>query len=287
MGIDLIGVIGGGQMGSGIARSCALAGSSVIVCEADAKRAEAARVSIERSLERAVRAGRVDQRECDDALGRLRTTSDLHELGDRSIVIEAVVEDKEVKLGVLAALDSVVGPDAILASNTSSLPITTLAAGTMKPARVIGMHFFNPVPARPLVEIVSTPLTDAAVADRAERYVTSVLGKQAIRCTDRAGFVVNALLTPYLLAAIRMAESGFATPAEIDAGMQGGCGHPVGPLALADFVGLDVLLAASTSMYAEFSDAGFAPPPLLRRMVDSGLYGRKTGRGFFDYAERP
>ncbi|OYD61426.1 3-hydroxybutyryl-CoA dehydrogenase [Rhodococcus sp. OK302] len=283
--INQVGVVGGGLMGTGIARVCALAGADVIVCEADLVRAEAARVRTASSLRRAVAAGKITDADCAGALARLSFTDRLDELGDRELVIEAIVEDEAVKSELFAALDkAVASPTAVLASNTSSISITKLAAATTRPERVVGLHFFNPVPALRLVELVPTLHTDAATIDRIERFAREDLQKLVIRSQDRAGFVVNALLTPYLLSAVRMLEAGFASAVDIDRGMVEGCAHPIGPLSLADFVGLDILLAASNSMYEEFRDPQFAPPPLLLRMVESGLLGEKTGRGFFTYS---
>ncbi|OOL32964.1 3-hydroxybutyryl-CoA dehydrogenase [Rhodococcus rhodochrous] len=283
--IDQVGVVGGGLMGTGIARVCALAGADVAVCEVDAERAEAARARTERSLRRAAAAGKITDADCNGALGRLHFTASLEDLADRELVIEAIVEDERAKTDLFAALDEVVvSPSAVLASNTSSISITKLAVATTRPERVVGLHFFNPVPALRLVELVPTLHTQAATIDRVERFASDDLQKLVIRSQDRAGFVVNALLTPYLLSAVRMLEAGFAAAEDIDRGMVEGCAHPVGPLSLADFVGLDILLAASTSMYEEFRDPGFAPPPLLLRMVESGFLGEKTGRGFFTYS---
>lgn len=284
--IDQVGVVGGGLMGTGIARVCALAGADVVICEADSDKAAAARARTESSLRRAVAGGKITDTDCTGALSRLRFTGTLEELEDRELVIEAIVEDETVKRELFAALDKVVtSPTAVLASNTSSISITKLAAATTRPERVVGLHFFNPVPALRLVELIPTLHTEAATIDRVERFATDDLEKLVIRSQDRAGFVVNALLTPYLLSAVRMLEAGFASAADIDQGMVEGCAHPIGPLSLADFVGLDILLAASNSMYEEFRDPQFAPPPLLLRMVESGLLGEKTGRGFFTYAQ--
>jgi 3-hydroxybutyryl-CoA dehydrogenase len=281
---DLVGVVGGGLMGSGIARACALAGTDVVLCELDDGAALATHAKVEQSLERAVARGLLSTTDRDQALDRLMFTADLDSMGDRTLVIEAIVEDEATKRELFAYLDKiVVGQSSALASNTSSIPVTRLASATSRPERVLGMHFFNPVPSMKLVEVVSTPRTDPAVTDDVARYARAVLGKHVLRCADRAGFVVNSLLTPYLLSAIRMLESGFASADEIDRGMVHGCGHPVGPLALADFVGLDTLLAAATSMYQELLDQAFAPPPLLRRMVESGLIGAKSGRGFYEH----
>ncbi|GAA4490572.1 3-hydroxybutyryl-CoA dehydrogenase [Rhodococcus olei] len=283
--IDQVGVVGGGLMGTGIARVCALAGADVVICEADAARAESARARTESSLRRAVAAGKIADADCAGALSRLRFTASLEDLADRELVVEAIVEDERAKADLFAALDKVVSaPTAVLASNTSSISITKIAAATTRPERVVGLHFFNPVPALRLVELIPTLHTAAETADRIERFAAEDLGKLVIRSQDRAGFVVNALLTPYLLSAVRMLEAGFASAEDIDRGMVEGCAHPIGPLSLADFVGLDILLAASTSMYEEFRDPGFAPPPLLLRMVESGFLGEKTGRGFFSYS---
>ncbi|MGW5106153.1 3-hydroxybutyryl-CoA dehydrogenase [Nocardia sp. NPDC004123] len=284
--IDRIGVVGGGRMGTGIARVCALAGAEVIVCEVDSGTADLARVRTEGSLRRAHAAGKIAESQCADALSRLRFTDSLDYLGDRELIIEAVVEDEVVKCELFSALDKLVeSRSAVLASNTSSIAITKLAAATTRPENVVGLHFFNPVPALRLVELIPTLHTDPAVADRIERFATEDLNKRVIRAKDRAGFVVNALLTPYLLSAVRMFEAGVASAEDIDQGMVDGCAHPIGPLSLADFVGLDILLAASNSMYEEFRDPQFAPPPLLLRMVESGLLGEKSGRGFFTYAQ--
>jgi 3-hydroxybutyryl-CoA dehydrogenase len=205
-------------------------------------------------------------------------------LADRELVVEAVVEDEATKVAVFQQLDRVVeAPDAILASNTSSIPIMKLAMATGRPQAVIGIHFFNPVPVLKLVELVPSLLTSEVTSDGAERFATEVLGKRVIRSQDRAGFVVNALLIPYLLSSIRMLESGFATADDIDAGMVEGCAHPMGPLRLADLIGLDTTMAVAESLYEEFKEPLYAPPPLLSRMVDAGLLGRKTGRGFHDY----
>jgi 3-hydroxybutyryl-CoA dehydrogenase len=220
------------------------------------------------------------------AAERLRFTTDLREFADRQVVFEAVMESEPAKVAVFSALDTIVeGEDAILASNTSSIPIMKLGTATGRPEQVIGIHFFNPVPVLQLVELVSSLLTASDVADRAEELATGILGKKVIRSQDRAGFVVNALLVPYLLSAVRMLESGFARPEEIDLGMVVGCAHPLGPLHLSDLIGLDTLKAIAESMYEEFKEPLYSAPPLLLRMVDAGLLGRKSGRGFFNYAE--
>jgi 3-hydroxybutyryl-CoA dehydrogenase len=230
-----------------------------------------------------VRAGKLPAEDRDQVLERLRFTIDYADLADRDLVIEAVVEEETEKVAVFEALSKIVRPDCILASNTSSIPIMKLAAASSEPERVIGMHFFNPVPVLPLVELVPSLLTSTQTQDLAEEFVTSRLGKHTVLCKDRAGFVVNALLIPYLLAAIRMVESGFASAEDVDTAMVAGCAHPMGPLALSDLIGLDTTAAVATSMYAEFKEQLYAPPPLLLRMVEAGLLGRKTGRGFFEY----
>jgi 3-hydroxybutyryl-CoA dehydrogenase len=285
--IDRVGVVGAGLMGSGIAEVCARAGLDVIVREVDDRSLEAGRERIERSLARAVGAGKLDGAERDAALGHLRFTTELGDLADRQLVVEAVVEDEAAKVEVFSQLDEVVeDPGAVLASNTSSIPIMKLAMATRRPASVVGIHFFNPVPVLDLVELVPSLLTADETVAAADRFASEQLGKHVIRSKDRAGFVVNALLIPYLLSAIRMLESGFATADDIDAGMVQGCAHPMGPLALADLIGLDTTMAVAQSLYEEFKEPLYAPPPLLSRMVDAGLLGRKTGRGFYTYGER-
>ena len=287
-GIERVGVVGGGQMGAGIAEVCARAGMDVIVREIDEAGAERARARIAASTAKAVRAGKLAEAARGEALDRLRFTTDLADLADRQLVVEAVVESEDAKLEVFRALDKVVDDeDAVLASNTSSIPIMKLAIATDRPEAVIGMHFFNPVPLMNLVELVNSLLTTAATSRRAEDFVVDTLGKTVIRSKDRAGFIVNAMLIPYLLSAVRMLESGFATEEDIDAGMVEGCNHPMGPLALVDLIGLDTTMAVAQSMYEEFKEPLYAPPPLLSRMVDAGLLGRKAGRGFYDYSGRP
>ncbi len=241
---------------------------------------------IDRSLHRAVDRGRISEEERTDAWAHLLFADDLDALADRQLVVEAVVEDERVKAEVLATLDKVlVAEDAVLATNTSAIPVTRLGITTGRASHVLGLHFFNPAPVMPLVELVSSLHTAPAVLDRMEAFTRDTLGKHVIRSRDRAGFVVNALLVPYLLAAIRMAEAGHATAADIDAGMVHGCAHPMGPLRLADLIGLDTVQAIAESMYDEYKEPLYAPPPLLSRMVEAGLLGRKTGRGF--HVHRP
>ncbi|QES47157.1 3-hydroxybutyryl-CoA dehydrogenase [Streptomyces venezuelae] len=279
-----IGIIGGGQMGAGIAEVCARAGLDTVVAEADATAARTARERVAVSLERAVQRGKLDRLSAEDALARLVFTGDLEDLADRQLVIEAVTENPGAKTEVFAALDKIVeDPAAVLATNTSALPVMQLGMATRRADRVVGLHFFNPVPVLPLVEVVTSLHTSAETAGAVEAFARDTLGKTAIRSQDRAGFIVNSLLIPYLLSAVRMAESGFATAADIDAGMEQGCAHPMGPLKLADLIGLDTVDAIAAALYEEFKEPLYAPPPLLRRMVQAGLLGRKSGRGFHEY----
>jgi len=285
--IERVGVVGAGLMGSGIAEVCARASLDVLVCEQNRSAADAARERILASLDRGVRGGKLTGEQRDLATEGLRFTTEIGDLADRQLVVEAVVEDEHTKTEVFATLDKVVtDADAILASNTSSIPIIKLGTATGRAEQVIGLHFFNPVPVLPLVEMVSSLLTTPRTRDRAESFVTGVLNKQIIRSTDRAGFVVNALLIPYLLSAIRMVESGFASAADVDNGMVLGCAHPMGPLRLTDLIGLDTTKAIAESMYAEFKEPLYAAPPLLLRMVDAGLLGKKAGRGFYVYPSK-
>ncbi|KOU12492.1 MULTISPECIES: 3-hydroxybutyryl-CoA dehydrogenase [Streptomyces] len=282
--VTRVGVVGGGRMGAGIAEVCARAGLDTIVCEADRAAADRARERVAVSLERAVQRGKLDRLSAEDALGRLTFTGSLDDLADRRLVVEAVVEDAAAKTEVFTALDKIVeDPEAILATNTSAIPVMRLGMATQRADRVLGLHFFNPVPVLPLVEVVTSLHTSAETLTAAEEFATTVLGKTVVRSRDRAGFVVNALLIPYLLSAIRMAESGFATAADVDAGMELGCAHPMGPLKLADLIGLDTVASIAASLYDEFKEPLYAPPPLLLRMVEAGLLGRKAGRGFHTY----
>ncbi|WIV56075.1 3-hydroxybutyryl-CoA dehydrogenase [Amycolatopsis nalaikhensis] len=283
--MERVGVVGCGQMGAGIAEVCARAGLDVVVVESNPAAAEAGRRRLETSLARAEKKGKIP--DAAEVLNRIRVTESLDELADRTLVVEAIVEDEAVKTDLFRQLDKIVtAPDAVLASNTSSIPIMKLGTATERPAQVVGVHFFNPVPVLPLVELVPSLLTAPTTVDRARAFAQDALGKQAILCQDRAGFVVNALLIPFILAAIRMFESGFATREAIDEGLVRGAAHPQGPLALADLIGLDTTKAVAESLYEEFKEPLYAPPPLLARMVDAGLLGRKTGRGFYTY-DRP
>jgi 3-hydroxybutyryl-CoA dehydrogenase len=278
-----IGVVGAGFMGSGIAESAARAGVAVKVYEPQAAPLEHSREAIKVSLARAIERGRVTQEEAATLVGRIEWTTELDALGGAELVVEAIVEDAEVKARMFKELDAVTRPEAVLASNTSSIPIAGLAAATGRPDRVLGLHFFSPVPVMKLVEVVIGLDTADETVERAEAFAAQI-GKTAIKTKDRSGFIVNFLLVPYLMAAVRMYEEGFASREDIDEGMKLGCGHPMGPLTLCDFIGLDVLYSVCDSLYEEFKRDEYAPPPLMKRMVVSGHLGRKTGRGFYEYA---
>ncbi|MCU7821075.1 3-hydroxybutyryl-CoA dehydrogenase [Kitasatospora sp. DSM 101779] len=282
--IRRVAVVGAGQMGSGIAEVFARAGLDTVVCERDTTALRAARARIDRSLHRAAVRGRIDEHRRAEAWAHLLFADDLEAVADRQLVVEAVVEDEGVKTEVLSRLDKVLAAeDAVLATNTSAVPVTRLGIATTRATHVLGLHFFNPAPVMPLVELVPSLHTAPAVLQRVEAFTTGALGKHVIRSRDRAGFVVNALLVPYLLSAIRMAEAGHAGPEDIDTGMVHGCAHPMGPLRLADLIGLDTVEAIARSLYEEYKEPLFAPPPLLSRMVEAGLLGRKTGRGFHSH----
>lgn len=283
-GITRVGVIGAGQMGAGIAEVSARAGVDVLVFETTEALTTAGRDRITKSLDRGVSAGKITERERDAAVANLKFTTDMADFADRQLVIEAVIEDESIKSSIFAKLDEVItDPDAVLASNTSSIPIMKIAAATKNPGRVLGLHFFNPVPVLPLVELISTLVTTPEAAARTEAFASEVLGKQVVRAADRSGFVVNFLLVPYLLAAIRMAESGFATVEDIDKAVVAGLSHPMGPLRLSDLVGLDTLKLIADSMYDEYKEPLYAAPPLLLRMVEAGRLGKKSGVGFYEY----
>jgi 3-hydroxybutyryl-CoA dehydrogenase len=285
--IARVGIVGCGLMGSGIAEVCARAGLDVVVREIDQAAATSGHARILASLERAAKAGKLTAGDRDDALARLTVTTRLDDLADRDLVIEAATENPEVKAALFTQLDRVIKrPDAILATNTSSIPIVQVAQSTARPAQVIGLHFFNPVPVQKLAELIPCLFTSEETTQRARTFASAVLGKTAISAPDRSGFVVNALLVPYLLGAVRMLEAGYATADDIDTGMTLGCAHPMGPLKLADLIGLDTLQAVAGSMYEEFREPLYAAPPLLQRMTAAGLLGRKTGRGFYDYQEQ-
>jgi 3-hydroxybutyryl-CoA dehydrogenase len=280
--IESVAVVGAGFMGSGIAEAVAAAGIPVVVRDVDRAAVDLARERIAQSLSRAVSRGKLSAEEATAVEGRITLTTELAEVAGAGLVVEAVPENERLKLEVLTAIGDVIGEQTIVASNTSSIPVTQLAQAVSRPERVIGMHFFSPVPVMALVELVVALDTSAKTLADARAFAERI-GKQPIETKDRAGFVVNMLLVPYLIAAARMFEEGFASRDDIDTGMKLGCGHPMGPLTLCDFIGLDVLCAVCDSLYAEFKRDEYAPPPLLKRMVASGRLGRKSGRGFYEY----
>ena len=277
-----LGVVGAGFMGSGIAESAARAGIAVKLYEPDDGPLQQSRSRIESSVARVVERGRLSEEDAAALVERIAWSTDLESLSGAELVVEAIVEDEQIKARTFKDLDAVLAPEAILASNTSSIPIAGLAAATGRPDRVLGLHFFSPVPVMKLVEVVVGLDTADETVARAEAFAEQI-GKTAIRTKDRSGFIVNFLLVPYLMAAVRMYEEGFASREDIDEGMKLGCGHPMGPLTLCDFIGLDVLYSVCDSLYEEFKRDEYAPPPLMKRMVVSGHLGRKTGRGFYEY----
>jgi 3-hydroxybutyryl-CoA dehydrogenase len=279
-----IGVVGAGFMGSGIAESAARAGLRVRVYEPSDGPLRLSKGRIAASVERAVQGGKLNEDEARALHERISFSTELHSLHGSELVIEAIVEDLEVKQAMFRLLDDALDDSVILASNTSSIPIAGLAAATHRPKRVLGLHFFSPVPVMKLVEIVVALDTAPDTIARGEAFVHQI-GKRPIRTKDRSGFIVNMLLVPYLMAAVRMYEDGFATREDIDEGMKLGAGHPMGPLQLCDFIGLDVLYAVCDSLYEEFKRAEYAPPPLMKRMVALGHLGRKAGRGFYEYPQ--
>ncbi len=283
MAISTVGVVGVGTMGSGIVEVAARSGLSVVAKEASAEMAEASKARVERSMERAVSRGKLDEAARDAAAEAVVWTDSTDDLAGCDLVVEAVNEVLSLKLEVFGELDRVLGDDAILATNTSSIPIIDIAMGTSRPEKVLGMHFFNPATVMKLVEIISTQRTDPQVTAAASAFAADVLGKRVVTAPDRAGFIVNKLLMPYICQAIEMYEGGHASDADIDDAMRFGCGHPMGPLALADLIGLDVCLFTAESLYEEYGERFCAPPPLLRRMVAAGKLGRKTKQGFYRY----
>jgi 3-hydroxybutyryl-CoA dehydrogenase len=280
--IESVAVVGAGFMGTGIAESVAVAGMPVIVRDVDDAALGRAGQRLDASIARAVRGGKLDAASAEAVRERIDLTTHLEAISEAGLVIEAVPEDERLKLEVMGAIAEVVSDDAIVASNTSSIPIAELAQAIRNPERMLGLHFFSPVPVMNLVEVVVALDTNESTIDRAKRFVER-LGKRPIETKDRSGFIVNMLLVPYLMAAVRMYEEGFASREDIDNGMKLGCGHPMGPLTLCDFIGLDVLYAVCDSLYEEFKRDEYAPPPLMKRMVASGRLGRKSGRGFYDY----
>jgi len=280
--IESVGIVGAGFMGSGIAESAARAGLGVIVHEPATEPLARSRERVERSVERAVQGGKLEPAEAAKLVEAITWADAPQALAGCDLVIEAVTEDPEVKTGVFAELDRTLPAASIIASNTSSIPIAALAAATGRRDQVIGLHFFSPVPVMRLVELVVGIDTSEQTVERCEAFARAI-GKQPIRTKDRSGFIVNMLLVPYLMAGVRMYEEGFAEREAIDEAMRLGCGHPMGPLELADFIGLDVLYAVCDSLFEEFKRPEYAPPPLLKRMVVSGHLGRKSGRGFYEY----
>ena len=280
--IERVGVFGAGFMGSGIAESAARAGLSVVLSEPEQGALGRSEQRIEQSVARAVKGGKLSDDDASALLKRVSWSTDLDALSSSDLVVEAIVEDEAAKVDAFKRLDGLLGDDAILASNTSSIPIAGLAASTDRRDRVLGLHFFSPVPVMRLVEIVVGLDTSEETVQRADAFAAQ-LGKTPIHTKDRSGFIVNFLLVPYLMAAVRMYEDGFASREDIDEGMKQGCGHPMGPLTLCDFIGLDVLYAVCDSLYEEFKRDEYAPPPLMKRMVQSGHLGRKAGRGFYEY----
>lgn len=285
MTIKTVGILGSGIMGSGIAEVAAKAGFDVVLRSRKQESADAMVASLDKSLSRQVERGRLDEATKAEVLGRVSATADLHGLADCDLVIESVVEDLDVKLELFKELDLVVKSGAILATNTSTLSVVDMAVATDRPDRVCGIHFFNPAPAMALVEIVRPLTASDETIDEAIAFAAAC-GKDPVEVKDRAGFIVNALLFPYLNNAVRMLENGTADRDGIDAAMKGGCGFPMGPLALLDLVGLDTSLAILEALYAEFGDPNYSPAPALRRMVVAGHLGRKSGRGFYDYTKR-
>ncbi|HKE79610.1 MAG TPA: 3-hydroxybutyryl-CoA dehydrogenase [Solirubrobacteraceae bacterium] len=280
--ITQIGVVGAGFMGSGIAESAARAGVTVKLHEPAEGPLARSRAAVQASVDRVVSRGRLSAEEAEALLGRIEWSADLEVLAGCELVVEAIVEDEQAKIQTFKQLDELLPGEVILASNTSSIPIAGLAAATGRADRVLGLHFFSPVPVMKLVEVVIGLDTAPDTVQRAEAFASQI-GKTPIKTKDRSGFIVNFLLVPYLMAAVRMYEEGFASREDIDEGMKLGCGHPMGPLALCDFIGLDVLYSVCDSLYEEFKRDEYAPPPLMKRMVVSGHLGRKTGRGFYDY----
>jgi|SRR5437868_6583339 len=284
--IQKVGVLGGGLMGSGIAQVSAAAGFPTTVREVSTALADKARDSIEKTLAKGIERGKVTEAERDKTLANLRFTTELEDLADSDLFIEAVVEDLEVKNTLWAQLDKIARPDAIFASNTSSLTIIAMAAESGRPDRMLGLHFFNPVPLMKLVEVVRT-ITTSEETERLAMDFVKALGKEPIRAKDSSGFIVNLLLIPYMVDAIKALESNVGSVNDIDKGMQLGAGHPMGPFTLLDFVGLDTVYKIAEIMFAEYRDSRYAPPPLLKRMVLAGMLGRKSGKGFYDYSSNP
>jgi 3-hydroxybutyryl-CoA dehydrogenase len=286
MSVEKVAVLGGGLMGSGIAESVARAGIEVTIRDVDEAAVAGAGTRIAASLYRAVDGGKLTSDGAEEVRQRITLTHDFDQIADADLVIEAVPENVDLKANILRQVAGLVSEGTLIASNTSSIPIAQLAAGLPRPERVLGLHFFSPVPVMPLVEVVTALDTSEETLEIAKEFADAI-GKRAIVTKDRSGFIVNMLLVPYLMAAVRMYEEGFASAEDIDEGMKLGCGHPMGPLTLADFIGLDVLYSVCDSLFEEFKQTEYAPPPLMKRMVASGRIGRKAGRGFYEYKREP
>jgi 3-hydroxybutyryl-CoA dehydrogenase len=282
MAIRKVGVVGCGLMGSGIAQTCAQSGYETVVSEVNQQLLDKGMARTHSAWDMMVSKGKLSQGQVDEYCTRLHGTLNLEAFADCDLVIEAIIENMEEKLRLFPALDRIVKPDGLLLTNTSSLNVTQMGAVTQRPDKVCGLHFFNPVPVMKLAEIVKTISSSDATIENVNQFAIS-LGKTPVLAKDTAGFIVNLLLIPYLLAAIRMLENGMASRDDIDTGMKLGCGYPMGPFTLLDYVGLDTTLWAAEAIYEEYKDPFYAPPPLLRRMVQSGMYGRKSGKGFYDY----
>lgn len=285
MSIRKVGVLGCGLMGAGIAEVCGRAGIETIVREINDELLDKGLGKIQRSLDKAVSKGKLEEAQKDETLANISGTTELENLADCDLVVEAIVENLQVKCETFAALDGIVKESAIFASNTSSLTITEIAMATRRTERFVGLHFFNPVPVMKLVEVVRTLMTSDEAFDEVRDFVTEV-GKEPVSCRDNSGFIVNRLLVPYLLDAIRALEEGVGSVEDIDKAMQLGCGHPMGPLTLLDFVGLDTTYYIANIMFEEYREKRFAPPALLKQMVLAGRLGRKSGRGFYDHSKR-
>ena len=282
MAIQTVGIVGSGIMGSGIAEVAAKAGHTVVLRSRKRDTADAMVAGLQKSLEKQVSKGRLSEEDRDAVLGRVSATDQISDLADCDLVIESVVEDLDIKKALFAELDAAVKPDGILATNTSTLPVVEMAVATGRPDQVVGVHFFNPAPMMKLVEVIA-PLTASDATVEAVTAFASACGKDPVQVKDRAGFIVNALLFPYLNNAVRMLENGTASRDDIDSAMKGGCNFPMGPLALLDLVGLDTSLSILEALYAEFADPNYSPAPALRRLVAAGQLGRKTGQGFYTY----
>jgi 3-hydroxybutyryl-CoA dehydrogenase len=282
MTIRKVGVVGCGLMGSGIAQTCVQSGYETVVSEVNQQLLDKGMARIHSAWDTMVSKGKLSQGQVDEYRNRLHATLNLADLADCDLVSEAIIENMEEKLRLFPALDRIVKPDGLLLTNTSSLSATQMGAVTKRPDKVCGLHFFNPVPVMKLAEIVKTISSSDATIETVKQFAIS-LGKTPVLAKDTAGFIVNLLLIPYLTAAIRMLENGMASRDDIDTGMKLGCGYPMGPFTLLDYVGLDTTLWAAEAIYEEYKDPFYAPPPLLRRMVQSGMYGRKSGKGFYDY----